>query len=311
MQYNKMRFTVGIFVLTLFIIIFISLYYLLEEKGTFDKRYNYHFSTESAASFNVGMPLKFSGFTIGVIDDIALKDDGTVFMTFSVSEQNRKWISKESTLMIKKPLIGSAHIEVFSVVGNEVLREDSTLMILISDDINDMISKLEPAVNKIINIIDSVEKITANISKDNSDLMLSIKNIEKFTHNLAENDSLLTTLTGDENSTKSLIKTLDNSAKMMKEAHEISIDINKITSSLDAKIVAPASSSVKELDGIMKDVKQKLDALDATVKAVGGYDKTLVDLKEQISASISKSNQIIDKVDAMMQDEKKTEVILP
>ncbi len=304
MPYSKMKLAVGIFVLALFLALSMSLFFLLKEKGTFEKRYSYHFSTESASSFNVGMPLKISGFAIGVIDDIALNDDGTVYMTFSVGEANKKWLRKDTVLMLKKPLIGSPHIELYSAIGNEPLAPGATLSIVLSDDINDMISKLEPAVDKMINIINSIDSITSYIARGDSELMLTLKNIEKFTSVLANNKSLLSSITGDTNSTQSLIDSLNETAKIMK-------DISKITSSLDSDIVAPSSSAIKELDAIMEDVKQKLDALDATVKAVGAYGTEIMDLKEQVRAGLQKSNQILDKVDALMQDKKNSEVTLP
>jgi len=304
MQYNKMKFAVGAFVLVLIATIVASLFFLIKEKGTFEKRYSYHFNTDSASSFNVGMPLKLSGFNIGVIDNIELNDDGTVFMTFSVDSKNRKWVAQGSVLMIKKPLIGSPFIEFYSAIGNDVLDEGSTLSILMSDDINDMISKLEPVVNRIINIINSVDKITSNISKDDSALMMSLKNIEKFSANLAESDSLMTALTGDEKSTQNFINSLEQTLDILKEA-------NNITSKLDNDIVAPASSAIKELNEIMLDVKNKLEVINGTVNAIGGYEKDLAGLGEQISAGIEKSNQIIDKVDSVIQGNHNKEVTLP
>ncbi len=299
-----MKFFVGIFTIVLFITISTVVYFLLKEKGTFNKRYSYHFQTSSAASYKTGMPLKFSGFKIGVIDNINLKDDGNVFMTFSVDEKNRKWISKGTILILKKPLIGSAYINVISSMGNEILKENSNLQIIKSDDINDMISKLEPAVDKIIKIINSVDKITYYLARDDSEIKHTLQNIEKFSYKLANNDSLLTSMTGDKNSTQNLIKTINETTKIMK-------DISEISSALDGNIIAPASSTIKELDLIMKDIKQKLDALDSTVKTVGSFDKDLIELKEQISVGLAKSNQIMDKVDAIMQNEAKTEVTLP
>ena len=311
MSYNKMKLAVGIFVITIFIVTASFSYFLLKEKGTFDKRYSYHFNTQTASSFNVGMPLKFSGFNIGVIDKIALKDDGTVHMTFSVNEQNKKWISKDSVLVIKKPLIGSPHIELYSALGNPILDAGATLMILMSDDINDMISKLEPAVNKITNIINNIDSMTATFAKEDSELMRSVQNIQLFTHKLAHNDSLLTSITGDKESTLNLVKSLNTTSEIMHEMHEISKEVNKITSNLNEDIINPSSSTIKELDTIMKDIKQKLDALDSTVKSVGSFDNEIVELKEQISVGIQKSNQIMDKVDALMQDESSDKVVLP
>ncbi|WP_321777384.1 hypothetical protein [Sulfurimonas sp.] len=304
MQYNKMKLSVGLFVLTLFITVSTLLYTVLESKGTFDKRYNYHFTTDSATFFSVGMPLKFSGFSIGVIDNISLKDDGTVYMTFSVSQKNRRWLTEGSVLMTIKPLIGSPHIEVYSAIDNKLLEANSELLMLESDDINDMISKLVPAIDKIIKIINNIDAITTYLAKEDSDLMLTLQNIKKFTANISDSDSLLTSLTGDKGSTQDIISALKSMDLIMK-------DIHKITSSLDKDLVSPTSSTIKELDGIMKDIKQKLDAIDSTVKVVGKYDKDLLELKEQISISVQKSNQIMDKVDAIMQDDSKKEVILP
>jgi len=311
MPYNKMRLAVGVFVLTLVVAIFTFLYLLLDEKGTFDKRYSYGFNTESASSFNVGMPLKYSGFNIGVIDKILLQDDGTVHMIFSVDENNRKWVTKDSVLMLKKPLIGSPHIELYSAIDNEILKEHSNITILLSDDINDMVSKLEPAVDRIISIINNIDTITSYLSNDNSDILLTLENIRKFSQTLTKSDSVLTTITGDENSTQSIISALNQTKEIMQELHKISSDISKVTSSLNSDIMKPTSSSIKELDAIMKDVKQKLEYLDGTVKAVGSYDKDLYDIKEQVSVGLQKSNQIIDKVDSLLQDEEKSEITLP
>ncbi|MBU1659588.1 MCE family protein [bacterium] len=304
MQYSKMKLAVGIFVITLVITIGTFLYLLLDEKGTFDKRYSFYFDTESANSFNVGMPLKFSGFKIGVIDEIALTDEGSVHMTFSVSADNKKWISKDSVLILKKPLIGSAHIEVYSAIGNEPLQSGSTLEIMMSDDINDMISKLEPAVNKLINIISSIDTIASYLAKGDSDLIQTMRNIKIFSENLSKNDALLTSITGDDASTHNIINSLNTVAQIIN-------DIQKITASLDKEIINPSASTIRELEGIMQDIKQKLDSLDPAVKTLGSLDKDIVELKEQISVGMQKSNQIMDKVDSLMQDEKKSEVILP
>jgi enoyl-[acyl-carrier-protein] reductase (NADH) len=121
---------------------------------------------------------------------------------------------------------------------------------------------------------------------------------------LAHDDSLLTSLTGDKQASKSIISSLKQTDKIMK-------DIQKVTATLHRDIIEPSSSAVKDLDYILKDVKKKLNALDATVNAIGSYDKDLIHLKEQISAGLEKSNQIMDKIDSVMQNEKSSEVTLP
>jgi len=302
MQYDKIKIAVGIFVLLLLTIIFATVFFILKEKGTFQKRYSYNFYTKSAASFNVGMPLKFSGFKIGVIDNIALENNGEVHMVFSVSEENRKWIAKGTTLTIKKPLIGSAHIEVHSIVGNEPLPAGATLKIFMSDDINDMISKLEPVVNKLINIIDNIDIITTKLAGKNSDMMQTLKNINLFSQKLVQNDSLLTTFTGDKNITKDLITSIKTTNNILNNIETITNDVKKTTASLDDTIIHPITSSIHQIQIILKDIQSKLKTLPK---------KDIIHFKKQISITLEKSNQIMDRIDTILQDNKNSEVKLP
>jgi ABC-type transporter Mla subunit MlaD len=256
---------------------------VMEEKGTFKERHSFHFNASSADSFNVGMPLKFSGFNIGVIDLMKLRQNGSVKVEFSVPEENRKWITKDSVLIIKKPLIGSAHIELYSAFDNPLLEEGGRLMLIMNDDINDMVDKLHPMIDKIISIVGNVDKLTKKLSED---------------------DSLLTSLTGSQQTSKDIQSALSSLASMMS-------DIEKITKNLDKDIFSPASSATKELDKILKDVNQKLKELDGTVKAVGSFDTELKDIKDQVSSSLQKSNELMDKVDSLLIDETQVEVNLP
>ena len=304
MTYNKMRMIVGFFIIFITILMGAFMYFLLEEKGAFNKRYSFNFQTDTASSFKVGMPLKYSGFDIGIIDNIELNNDGTVRMYFSVDENNRRWITQDSVLMIRKPLIGSSHIELYSAIDNDLLEDGGSLMLLLSDDINDMITKLQPAVDRIISIINNIDNITSAISREDSDLMMMLRNANNFTAKLSNDKSLLTSLTGSNSSTDDLINTFSSLDKMME-------NIQKISEHLDADIVNPSSSAIKELDLILKDVKIKLEKLDGTVESIGGYDEDLGLIKEQISTGIQKSNQIMDKVDSLMQSNDSEEVTLP
>jgi len=311
MNYNKMRFSVGVFVLTLFIFIFTFLYFVLEEKGTFNKRYSYNFHTDSANSFSIGMPLKFSGFKIGTLDHIELLDDGSVSMQFSVDEKNRRWISDGTVLVIKKPLLGSPHIEVYSNLDNPILEEGASLEIVMSDDINDMVAKLEPVIEKTTSIITNIDILTASFADKDSDFMQTLKNINSFTAKLAEEKSLLTAITGDKKSTQTIIDSLNQSIFIIDNIKIMSDEIRRLTLSLDTKIIDPTSSSILEVNDIMKDIKAKLSELNGIVKSVGSYDNNLLQLKEQISVGLQKSNQIMDKVDSLMQNGDSSEVMLP
>ncbi|MGB6327801.1 MAG: hypothetical protein WBF48_02645 [Halarcobacter sp.] len=304
MTYKNIKFKVGLFVLLLLLILSGVVYYILIKKGTFDKRYNYTFTSFSAESFTVGMPVKVSGFAIGRLDTIKLLDNGNVKFIFSVDKQNQKWVCEESLLMVRKPLLGSPQIILYSAIGNPVLKAGSEINTIVSNDINDLVLSLEPIILKIANIVNSVDKITTYLSKDNSELMKIIINIEKFTASLVEDKSLLTSLTGDKKATDAFIKTIKKLPILINNFDELSTDLNK-------DIVPLVIELIKELNVIAKDVEQKLQSLDNLVHSVGSSDKDISTIKDQIKIGLSKTNQIIEKVDNLFQSEKNEKVVLP
>jgi len=304
MSVSRLRLKVGILVLLLLLNAVLIIGYTLVKDGIFEKKYSYYFSSYSADALNVGMPVKVSGFTIGQVDTMKLLDDGTVKLSFTVNEENQKWVSQESLLMIRKPLIGSSYIILYSAIGNPILEEGSTIQTLISNDINDLVLKLEPIVLKMENIVNSVDKITTYLAKDDSELMKTVKNIEKFSETLAKNKSLLTTITGDKKATESFIKTINQLPLLVNRFNNISSDVHK-------DILPLFTQFVKQLGEIAKDIELKLKTLDGVVNSVGSYDKDLISIKDQIKVGISKSNELIQKVDSIFQDKKNQKVDLP
>ena len=304
MTYNKMKIGVGVFILLFLLNSVFIITYILIEKGVFNKRYNYYFKTFSAESFSVGMPIKVSGFKIGYIETIDLLDNGKVLMSFSVDEKNRKWVCDESVLVITKPLLGSPILVLYSAIGNPLMKENSTLEVYENNDINDLIHSLAPIMTKIENIVTSVDKITNYLAKDDSEVIKIVRNLEKFSAELAKNKSLLTTVTGDQNSTDALIKTINKLPNMIENFNKLSSDVNK-------EIMPSFADFIKQLGNIAEDIKLKLGKLDGVVNSVGSYDNEIDGLKEEIKTAVSKSNEIINKVDNLLGGEKNEKVILP
>jgi len=301
MPYNKIKIAVGAFVFVFSLMILSSSYFLLKAKGVFQEHFYYNFTAKSARFFSVGMPLQLSGFDIGIIEKIRLQNDGSVTIDFSVKKENLKWINKETYLMIKKPLIGSPYIEVHSKLGLEVLAEGTSIKMQTSDYINDMIDRLEPVVGKLTNIIDNVDTITSYLADNDSELLHILKNLDTFSANLLKDDALLTTITGDKNSTKNLVSTINETLTLAKELTKVVSDVSKISGKLDEEVVQPSSHSMKELESLLKDVKSKLER----------YDKELNSIKNEVSLSIQKSNKIIDKVGRLVDDKENNKVMLP
>jgi len=304
LPYNKMRYYVGAFVIIFFATVTTFGYLLLEEKGVFEKRYKFNFHAKSAASMSVGMPIKFSGFAIGEIDSISLLDDGSVNVNFSVNAKNKKWISSGSSLTLTKPLIGAAYIKLRAHRGNKELPAGATLPLSVADDINDIITKLQPTIKQITRIIANIDILTAELTRPDSHFNNTIANFDILSTKLLKSDSLLTSVTGDKNATDAAINSI-------KTLDIILNDIAKTTADMNATLIAPTSKTIIELRDILKDLHQKLHKLDPLVTSIGESNDTIETIKEQLEVGIVKSNQLLDKVDALLLDKKSQKVKLP
>jgi ABC-type transporter Mla subunit MlaD len=312
MQYREMKRSVGVAVLLLITLVVAFIGFIIKEKGYLEPNFSYYFVVDDASSISRGTPLNYSGFTIGMVQEIILLDSGKAQMSFKLSEKNSRWIRQNTVLRLKRPLIGSTYIEISPMDANaSALEPNSFVKVEMSNDINDIIERLEPIVKKATDIMDNIHQITSYLANEDSELLQSIKHINQITHKVASNDALLTSLTGDQNATQSVIESLEHLSQILANLEKISQDFVLVSASLDPKIVDPASKAIKDVGRIMKDIRQKLRLLHGTVAQIGKYKKELGDARKKISSTIHKSNKVINQVDSIFGGSSDQKVELP
>ena len=299
-----MKVAVGIFVVIFSILFFALIYVILDKKGVFEEKRSFNFYTKSAESIHIGMPVRYSGFEIGSINNIELTEQGAVFITFDVKLEHAKWIRQNTVLRLEKPLIGSPTIDVLTSLDYPQLDSGSTLNIVIQDDINDIINKIEPVVKDLQNIVISVNTVTEKLASDDGDLFVTLHNLETYSSKLVKDGALLTTLTGDANSTATLKNTLKQAGRTVGE-------INAMADELHRNVVTPSGESMEQLNAILSDVNHKLELLESTVQALGSYDNDLIELKGDIRAGVQKTTNLIERVNTMLGEEQPREAPLP
>ena len=305
MSYNKMKISVGIFAILFLVIISAFLLFILNEKGLFERKYSFAFYADNASYFSLGTPIKYAGFKIGSIEKIELTYDGKVFAHFVVSKKYRKLVNIKSYLMLERPLIGSPVISLISDLHNSMLHPHAILQFTVQDDINDLVLKFEPIVKKLQTIITSINTITTGIADPNGSFFQSLANIEKITHTVAAHDSLINALTGDQESAKNIAAAIKTLKQSMEEIETITLDIEKMLGVANKNIIEPTKDITRNINEILIDVKRKLQSLDPLVNTLGSSDQDIELLKEQILLTVDKSNNLLAKVEAILQSNNK------
>ena len=299
-----MKLAVGVFVIGFSILLVAVGYVMLRKKGVFDETLPFRFYTKSAEALYIGMPVNYSGFEIGTIRNIELTDSGAVLVLFDIKKEHAKWIRRDTILRLEKPLIGSPRLDVFTTLESPMLEAGSTLGITVQDDINDIINKIEPVVKDLQNIVVSVNAMSAKLASDEGSLFVALDNLRDYSNRLVEDDALLTTLTGDANATRDLRTSLAGTKATVDALQVMLRDLNR-------SVVAPSNATMKQFDAILFDIQEKLDTLEGTVEAIGGYDQDLVELKGDIRTGVQKANNLIDRVDTMLGNEQSGKAALP
>ncbi len=305
MSYNKMRFWVSAFIFITTIMLFASIFYVLKSKGIFDKHYTYAFYADNASGFDIGTPIKYSGFKIGYINKIEFTYDGKVFVHFIINAKNAKWINKRAYLELKKPLIGGAEISVVSDPNHPVITPNAILDFEVQDDINSLVEKLKPIMIQVQHIIANIDRLTTDLADKNGSVQKTLSNIETLTSKFAKSRSIIDAVTGETNSSKNITQSITYLKDSLKEVQNITVEIENIVKELNANIIKPSEEIPKHINDILIDVKQKLKNLDALVSAVGSSDKDIVALREQILLGVDKANNLLNKINALIENNNK------
>jgi phospholipid/cholesterol/gamma-HCH transport system substrate-binding protein len=301
---KQVEYKVGLFVIVTSVLIIASVLYLAYSKGFFTREYIYTLSSKSGEDLTEGMPVLFSGYKIGRVETLELNDQGMLLIRIRIPEQHAKWIRTNSTFSLYKPLIGSSRLIVTTEnLNSPELPTKSIPEIVIINDINETIKKVQPTLQKIDKVVANIERITANLADPHGDVNKILNNAEKLTANLSKKETLIEMAVGTPESAKSVDESL-------KKIRDILIKTDDQMYGNDG-----ALPLVRK---ILKDIIAKLDkvntALDNVVKISADASDSTKDLKvlrAEIDSAVISIGKLVNDIDKLLPSKKEPEIKLP
>lgn len=278
------EFKVGLFIVLTAIVILLSLLYLAYEKGFFEKVFTFTLSSKSGDGFTEGMPVVFSGFNIGKVHALELNDKGIVLIRIKIPERHVKQVKKDSTFILYRPLIGASRIIVITNnLYSPQLPEDKIPEVEIVNDINDVITKVPPLIEKITLIADNLETLSKNLANPKGDFNRILNSVTKVTDNL------------------------DNLLKK----------IDKIADKTDAQLFSK-DGTLPQINNILKDIIGKLEKLNTTVDNINKISqdasegmKDFRTLRSDIDDTVNAIDVVVNKLDDLISSKKDPEFKAP
>jgi phospholipid/cholesterol/gamma-HCH transport system substrate-binding protein len=321
---RRVEFRVGLFIIVTTLLIIASLGYVAYKKDVFSKVYTYTLYSETGENITEGMPVLFWGFNIGKVSSMELTED-SVLIQIKIPERNNRVIRKNSRFVLEKPVLGSSRIIVYTDDLNEPpLTSDLMRELTVSDDINELIERVQIIAEKTDTIVGNMTLITQNlttiagdIADPQGDINRILKNTEKMTSRFAEQESLIEILVGNEESTKSIQQFIDN-------ANNISVRMDGILRKADLF----ADKTNEEIYGqegiliilrdILNDLMMKMEkvevAIDNITRTSGeavNVTKDLTVLRNDVDETFMAIKNIVDDLDQLIPFDKESEINLP
>jgi len=314
---QKIEFKVGIFIIISTLLIIASIGYVAYKKDVFSKFYTYTLSSKTGENITEGMPVVFWGFNIGKVSSMELTDQA-VLVRIKIPERNNKVIRADSRFVLDKPLLGASRIIVSTNdLNGPPLSEKIVPEIIISNDINESIKRVQTIAEKLDKIAGNLTTITENLADPHGDLTSILKNAETVTALFAKKNSLMDMVVGNPDGAKSIQDILNN-------AQDIMVRVDGVVKKIDA-LAGKTDEQINGQDGvftlvrnILNDLLAKLAKIDGTLDNLNKTSSETVDatkdlnaLRKDLDEMVMSITILVDELDRMIPLKAEPEIKLP
>jgi phospholipid/cholesterol/gamma-HCH transport system substrate-binding protein len=329
---QRIEFKVGLFIILTSFLILASIGYVSYKKGIFSKVYTLTLSSRTGDNLTEGMPVAVWGFTIGRVSSLELNDLGTVLIRIKIPERHIRMIRADSKFILDKPLIGSPRIVVkTNNLNGPPLLSQTIPELTESNDINEIIKRAQPIIDKADRIMGHIERITANLADPSGDVNRILRDAEVMVNRFSKRESLLDMAVGDPESVKSIHEAL-------RKLRDISVKVDGILQRVDG-MAGKADGILQRVDGmagktdvelygrdgilpqvrnILRDLLAKLVKIDATFDNINKVSTEAADstrdlkvLRNELDETVTAIGNLANEIDRKIPFKTRPEIKLP
>ena len=308
---------VGILIAVTVMVIGGFIVYVLFARGVFEATQRMYLITDNAEGVSVGTDLTFSGFAIGRVRRITLRDDGKVRISVQVPISEAKWLRESSVFVIEVPLVGAAKLRAFSANLQDPPLPDSAERAVLRGDTQQEIPRMVATLRTVLENIDQM-------TDSGSSLQESLKSARTVTERMAGKYGVLGGMMGGEDQAKKVLASIDRANALLVSLGGVSQKLDGVLAKTDQRVfgqggvVDETQKAVVQANAILGEVREslrKVDGILADAQAVGTNAKAattdLAVLRAEVEASLRKVTSLIEEVNRKWPFERDTKVKLP
>ncbi|MDR3393117.1 MAG: MlaD family protein [Sulfuriferula sp.] len=314
---KSIQFKVGAFILAALLTGAFSFIYLLYERGWFEHSLQYTLIAPDAENISVGMPLVFRGIAIGKVSSLTLSPQGMARIVVSVESRQSQWLRANSQFSLDKPLVGAAKIRAdVSDLSSPLLSPDKEYPLNQgSGDLD--IPALAAKANAILDQLGTVAKNVAYMTRRDGEINATLVNAQAITHKMTGKYGVAQGLLGSEQNAQVLMDSLQHTRELTANLDEMSRKLDRTVFDKGG-LIDNANQSVAQLPPMLEDIRASLKKVDTLLVNANGLTANLKEgtddmgqLRSEVDEALSKTNQLITKINRFLPAGKPGEVKLP
>ena len=146
----------------------------------FSRSTSIYFIASNAQGLNPGMAVKFVGFKVGSVQDIAMEPNATVRVRLSLNNEYVHLIGQDARArLIKEALVGESVVEI--IPGSAQVRQVTEGSVLEFERGQDAGTVMESLAAQLQPILQDIHQFTATLNQPDGDVQRTLKNLNQAT----------------------------------------------------------------------------------------------------------------------------------
>lgn len=291
--------------------------YALYSRGVFEAERRVVLVAADAEGVSVGMPVMFSGFSIGNVAAMGLTEDGRVRVELQIREKDARWLRTSTQFTLDKQLLGSAKIRAVSPRMQDPPLAEGAQRDLVTRDAAADYPQLIARANSILDSLDILVRPDSNLAQ-------GLANLKTVTDRLAGEYGLLEGLTGSRTRARQFAEALARVDGVVASANRAVERLDGLLAKSDEKLFGDdgltrdAQQSIRELHALLADARASLKRADAVLAsaqstATGVQEATsdLALLRAEVDESLRKVNSLLTEINRKWPFARESRIKLP
>lgn len=290
------------------LIFFVAIIYLIGlSQKWFEGRTLYYTYISDSSDVEIGTKIRISGFDIGYIKEMELSTFNNqirVKVELYIYDTYKKYVVRDSYLMLYKPLLGSPFLQLIpGVLTDQILEEGDVIFVQQEQEVMMNILNLVGSIrDEIVPTIANVNKITEelyilaqSLNDPQGNLQLTLNEVRDTVENINKGDGAVSKILTDPMVASNIDEMIINFKSILESLNTTAHELNKIAADLPqysneiSQLIVSTNRVMENVNVILE--SQNMDAYGEMSQQLGEITKNMNDLVVNIVGITSKLNQ--------------------